>query len=191
MPDLSYQLEILFAAFHKTKRNFSELHRRELNQVLKEIDNGMHAVLTLQSLACNLSWRFRVARWAPAWWCWCGVLHFCCCGSQLPAYSWTSPHTPGTSCLSSSSHCAASMPPRSAIYSAAPAPHDQHPGRFFEHNRSKYQCFQVQSVTCCDLSVFLHWFEVHSIDSSKMISKFHEVLNFNHLFLKLNWFICN
>ena len=141
-----------------------------------EGDRRWNVVLTLQSLSCNLSCQFRVARWAPAWWCWCGVLHFCCCGSPLPAYSWTSPHTPGTSCLSSSSHCAASMPPHSAICSAAPATHDQCPRRFLEHDRSKSQCFQVRPVTCCDLSVFLHEFEVYSIDCSKIIDEFHGVL---------------
>ena len=36
-----------------------------------------------------------------------------------------------------------------------------------------------------------HSFEVNSLDSSKMISKFLEVLNFNWLFLLLNQFICN
>lgn len=49
VPDLSYQPGILFfAAFYKTKCNLSELHRRELNQVLKEIDDGMLFLL------CNL-----------------------------------------------------------------------------------------------------------------------------------------
>ena len=38
----------------------------------------------------------------------------------------------------------------------------------------------------------LYSFEVlYSIDSSKMISKFPEVSNFNRLFLKLHRFICN
>ena len=38
----------------------------------------------------------------------------------------------------------------------------------------------------------IHSFEVYSIiDSSKMIGKYSEVLNFNRLFLKLNGFICN
>ena len=36
-----------------------------------------------------------------------------------------------------------------------------------------------------------HSFEVYSIDSSKTIDEFPEVLNFNRLFLKLNRFICN
>ena len=42
------------------------------------------------------------------------------------------------------------------------------------HNCSTSYCFQVQPVTCCDLSVFLHKFEAHSIDSSKMVRKFPE-----------------
>ena len=36
-----------------------------------------------------------------------------------------------------------------------------------------------------------HSFEVYSRDSSKMIGKFPEVLNFNRLFLELNRFTCN
>ena len=36
-----------------------------------------------------------------------------------------------------------------------------------------------------------HSFETDSTNSSKMISKFPKVLNFNRLFLKLNRFICN
>ena len=36
-----------------------------------------------------------------------------------------------------------------------------------------------------------HYFEVYSIDSSKMIDTSHEVSNFNQLFLKLNQFIYN
>ena len=37
-----------------------------------------------------------------------------------------------------------------------------------------------------------HSFEVYSsIDSSKTIGNSPEVSNFNRLFLKLNWFICN
>ena len=36
-----------------------------------------------------------------------------------------------------------------------------------------------------------HSFEVHFIDSSKMIGKFPEVFNFNRLFLELNRVICN
>jgi len=34
-------------------------------------------------------------------------------------------------------------------------------------------------------------FEVHSIDSSKTIIMFPKLLNFNWLFLKLHWLICN
>ena len=59
----------------------------------------------------------------------------------------------------------------------------------FEHNWSRSYCFQVNPAACCDLSVFLYQFEVHSIDSSKTISDFPEVLNFNGLILKLNRFI--
>ena len=33
--------------------------------------------------------------------------------------------------------------------------------------------------------------EVYSQNSSKTMGNFPEVLNFNSLFLKLNWFICN
>ena len=43
--------------------------------------------------------------------------------------------------------------------------------------------------------VFLHEFEVYSIDPSKMTNKFREVLIFNwwasYFFLELNQFICN
>ena len=42
-----------------------------------------------------------------------------------------------------------------------------------------------------DPSVFLYWFEVYSINSSKVIGNSPEVLNLNRLFLKLNRFICN
>ena len=52
----------------------------------------------------------------------------------------------------------------------------------FDPNPSKSMCFHVQSVTCCDLSDFFNRFEVYSIDSSKMMGNFPEVLNFNHLF---------
>ena len=54
-------------------------------------------------------------------------------------------------------------------------------------------CFQVQPITRCHLPITLYYFEVHiySINSSKMIDSFHEVLNFNQFFLKLNPFICN
>ena len=36
-----------------------------------------------------------------------------------------------------------------------------------------------------------HSIEAYSIDSTRLIGKFHEVLNFNMLFLELNRFICN
>ena len=41
------------------------------------------------------------------------------------------------------------------------------------------------------LHVVIFWFCFHSLDSSKMISEFPEVFNFNWLFLILNRFICN
>ena len=59
------------------------------------------------------------------------------------------------------------------------------------HDWSRSPCTQVQPVTCWHLSVFLYWIGVYSINSSKMISKFLEVLNFNRLILKLNLFICD
>lgn len=37
-------------------------------------------------------------------------------------------------------------------------------------------------VTYCDLSILLHYFEVNSINSSKMIGDFPKVVNFNQLF---------
>jgi hypothetical protein len=43
--------------------------------------------------------------------------------------------------------------------------------------------FQVQPVTCCNLSVSFHEFEVHFIDSFEMIGNFPKVSNFNWLFL--------
>ena len=39
--------------------------------------------------------------------------------------------------------------------------------------------------------LFLKKIEVYLTYSSKMIGNFPEVLNFNQLFLVLNWFICN
>ena len=45
-------------------------------------------------------------------------------------------------------------------------------------------CFQVQSIECCNLSVFLYSFGIYSIDSSTLIA---EVLNINQLLLKLNY----
>ena len=41
------------------------------------------------------------------------------------------------------------------------------------------------------LPVLLYSLEVYSIHSSKMICDSPEVSNFDWLFLKLNWFICN
>jgi hypothetical protein len=38
---------------------------------------------------------------------------------------------------------------------------------------------------------FLSWIGVHSLNSSQMIGNCPEVLNFNMIFLKLNWFVCN
>ena len=49
--------------------------------------------------------------------------------------------------------------------------------KFFGHNWSKSQCYQVQLLTCRDLSVFLYEFGVHSIDSSRMIGNLCEVSN--------------
>ena len=39
--------------------------------------------------------------------------------------------------------------------------------------------------------VFLHWFEVYSIDSSRMIGNPLEISKFNQLNVKLNHFMCN
>ena len=50
---------------------------------------------------------------------------------------------------------------------------------------------QVQRVTCCDPSICLHLFEVHSLDSSKMMGNLPEVLSCHRLFLNLNRFICD
>lgn len=41
-----------------------------------------------------------------------------------------------------------------------------------------------------DLSFSLHESEVYSIDSSKMMDSFPEVLHCKHLLINLNWFIC-
>ena len=38
---------------------------------------------------------------------------------------------------------------------------------------------------------FFNYFEICSLNSSKMMGTFPEVLNFNHLFLKLARFSCN
>ena len=51
---------------------------------------------------------------------------------------------------------------------------------------SKSNRLHVEILRFC-----FHTFDVFSIESSKMIGKFPEVLNFNQLFLKLNRFICN
>ena len=45
---------------------------------------------------------------------------------------------------------------------------------------------QVRTVTCCDLPV-----SICSIDSSEIIRNVPEILSFNQLLLKLDWFICN
>ena len=44
-------------------------------------------------------------------------------------------------------------------------------------------------VTCRHPLVFLYEFEVYFMYSSETIGSFVEVLNFNRVFLKLNWFI--
>jgi hypothetical protein len=62
-------------------------------------------------------------------------------------------------------------------------------GEIFGHNWLRSYCFQVQPVTCCDLLDFFTNFEVYSIDSSKIMGIFLEVLNFNRLFLKPNRFM--
>ena len=59
------------------------------------------------------------------------------------------------------------------------------------HNLSRSYCFHVRLVTCCDLSTFLYYIEVFSINSSKLVGNFLEVYNFNWLSLKLNRLICN
>ena len=42
-----------------------------------------------------------------------------------------------------------------------------------------------------DIVNFFNLFKVYSIDFFKMMGNFLEALNFNQLFLNLNWFICN
>jgi hypothetical protein len=42
--------------------------------------------------------------------------------------------------------------------------------------QSNPECFQVQPVTCCELSGFLHQFEVCSIDSSRIMRNCSKVL---------------
>ena len=60
------------------------------------------------------------------------------------------------------------------------------------HMRVDYSVFKSNWLHVVILSsVFLYEFEVHSIDSSKIMSSFLEVSNFNQYVLKLNWFICN
>ena len=59
-------------------------------------------------------------------------------------------------------------------------------GEIFGCNRLKSSCFQVQPITCCDLSISLYQFEAYSQNSSKLIGDFLEVLNVNRLFLKLD-----
>ena len=49
----------------------------------------------------------------------------------------------------------------------------------FQARSVKSQCFQVQPITCCDLSAFLHRCEIYSIDSPNKIGDFPHVLNFN------------
>jgi hypothetical protein len=61
----------------------------------------------------------------------------------------------------------------------------------FGYTPSRAYCIQGQPVTCYDLSVVLYWFDEISIDSSKVISDFPEVLNCNRLLLKLNQLISN
>jgi hypothetical protein len=51
----------------------------------------------------------------------------------------------------------------------APKPLDSMSGEIFGYNRLRSQCFQVQLATCCDLSGFLYWFEMYSMDSSKLV----------------------
>ena len=52
------------------------------------------------------------------------------------------------------------------------------------HNWSKSQLFQVQPVTCCDISVYLYVFEVCYKESSNMIGNSLAILNLNRIFLK-------
>ena len=60
-------------------------------------------------------------------------------------------------------------------------------GKIYGHNQLRSCCFQVQSVTCWHLSVFLYQFEVYFIDSSKTINNYLELLSFNWGFLKLKF----
>ena len=60
----------------------------------------------------------------------------------------------------------------------------------FGHYRSRSQCFQVNRLHIDDIfRIFFINFEVHSINSSETIGNFPKALNFNRLFLELNWFI--
>ena len=64
------------------------------------------------------------------------------------------------------------------------------PGRFLGIIGQNPGVSQVQPVTSADLSVFLHYSEVYSIDSSNIISNFPEAFNFNSYFsLSFNWFM--
>jgi hypothetical protein len=56
------------------------------------------------------------------------------------------------------------------------------PGRFLGIIGQNPSVLKSNQVSCCDLSVSLYRFDVCSIDSSKMIGNFHEVMNFSRLF---------
>ena len=66
-------------------------------------------------------------------------------------------------------------------------------GEIFGHNRSKSESVSKSNRlhVVVIFPVFLYWFELYSTDSSTTIGDFPEVLNFDRLFLNLNWFICN
>jgi hypothetical protein len=64
-------------------------------------------------------------------------------------------------------------------------------GRFLGIIGRDPSILQVQPVTCWHPSTFLYKFEVHFINSSKVIGNSLKVLNFNWSFLKLNQFIYN
>jgi hypothetical protein len=62
------------------------------------------------------------------------------------------------------------------------------PGRFF----SRYPIVFKSNTLHAELfQVFFIESEYISIDPSKIVGYFPEVLNFNRLFLKLNWVVCN
>ena len=63
-------------------------------------------------------------------------------------------------------------------------------GEMLGDNQSKKPSVPSLSVTCCDLSVFLYYFGLCFMDSSEIIGKFPEVLNFNRVFLRVCRFIC-